>query len=97
MVRRFSQPYNRDMARGWESKSVEAQIEAAAENESVRKSPLTPEQAAQLRAKERLVLARKHVLRQLDTTQNARHRQMLEQALADLDAQLSKAITGQRS
>lgn len=82
------------MARGWESKSVEAQIEAAAENESVRKSPLTPEQAAQLRAKERLVLARKHVLRQLDTTQNARHRQMLEQALADLDAQLSKAVTG---
>lgn len=79
------------MARGWESKSVEAQMEAAAESPRINKSPLTSEQASQLRRKERILLARKHVLQQLQNTQNPRHRRMLEQALADLDTQLAKA------
>lgn len=69
-------------------------MEAAAEQKAVRKSPLSAEQAAQLRRKQRLVLARKHVVQQLEATQNARHRQMLEQALSDLDAQLGEAEQG---
>jgi hypothetical protein len=86
--------YNVGMARGWESKSVEAQMEAAAEQKPVRKSPLSAEQAAQLRRKQRLALARKHVIQQLEATQSARHREMLEQALIELDAQLAEAEQG---
>jgi hypothetical protein len=78
------------MARGWEGKSVEAQMESAAEATPVHRSPLTSEQASLLRRKERILLARKHVFQQLQSSQNSRHRQMLEQALADLDAQLAK-------
>lgn len=85
------------MARGWESKAVEAQMEAAAERTPAHKSSLSAEEAAQLRGKQRLLLARKHVVQQLATAQNARHRQMLEQALADLDAQLAEAVSGRRS
>jgi hypothetical protein len=77
------------MARGWESKSVEAQMEAAAEAPAERKPVLTPERAAQLRRREGLMLSRKHVAQQLQSSHSARHRQMLEQALAALDAQLA--------
>ena len=77
------------MARGWESKSVEAQIESASEKSSQHQPALTAEQAAKLQRKTGLLLSRKHVLQQLETAQNVRHRKMLEQALADLDNQLA--------
>lgn len=77
------------MARGWESKSVEAQIESASEKPSQRQPALSAEQAAKLQRKTGLLLSRKHVLQQLETAQNVRHRKMLEQALADLDNQLA--------
>jgi transposase len=51
---------------------------------------LTPEQSAQQRQKQGLILARRHVLQQLEAAQNSRHRQMLEAAIADLDAQISR-------
>jgi len=35
------------------------------------------------------MLSRKHVAQQLQSSQNSRHRQMLEQELAALDAQLA--------
>ena len=77
------------MARGWESKSVEAQIESASEKPLQHQPALTAEQAAKLQRKTGLLLSRKHVLHQLETAQNVRHRKMLEQALADLDNQLA--------
>jgi len=76
------------MARGWESKSIEAQMEAAAELSTEPKATLTPEETAKLRRREGLMLSRKHVAQQLRDTHNSRHRQMLDQALAALDAQL---------
>jgi len=80
------------MARGWESKSVEAQMEAAAEITLPRKTPLSPEAVATLHRKDSLLLSRKHVLQQLQASHNPRHRQMLEQALADIDHQLEKLV-----
>jgi hypothetical protein len=77
------------MARGWESKSVEAQIESASETPSQHKPALTAEQAAKLHRETGLLLSRKHVLQQLETAQNVRHRKILEQALADLDTLLA--------
>jgi hypothetical protein len=81
--------YNRLMARGWESKSVEEQQSAAgAQVES--KQRLTPHEAAQKQAREAIELSRRLVLQQLQAVQNPRHRQMLEMALSELDERLAR-------
>jgi hypothetical protein len=78
------------VARGWESKSVEAQqSEAAAESASPR-TRMTPAQAAQFRDKENLRLARQTVLQQLGVSNDPRHRKLLETTLAELDERLRK-------
>jgi hypothetical protein len=81
--------YNRLMARGWESKSVEEQ-QAAANTQVESKQRLTPQQAAQRQEREALELSRRRVLQQLQAVQNPRHRQMLEIALSDLDERLAR-------
>jgi ADP-ribose pyrophosphatase YjhB (NUDIX family) len=81
--------YNSDMARGWESKSVEEQ-QATANTKGELQQRLTAQQAAVKQRKEALNLSRRRVLQQLQTVQNPRHRQMLEAAISDLDAQLAR-------
>jgi hypothetical protein len=76
------------MARGWESKSVEAQQAEAAENEKEPKQRLTAEQAARIRQWEGLQLSRKRILQQLQAARDGRRREMLTAALADLDGKL---------
>lgn len=80
--------YNWAMARGWESKSVEAQQAEAGEKTQSPRLRLTPEQAQAKRKKEGLHLARQRVLQQLSNAHDPRHRQMLEHALMDLDRQI---------
>lgn len=75
------------MARGWESKSVEQQQEEAA-TAKTRGAPLNAEQVANQKRRQGLLLSRQRILQQLKTASNPRHRQMLQAALADLDAQL---------
>ena len=83
------------MARGWESKSVESQIESA-------ENPVRPSLAEQvpaeklelLRKKESLQLSRVRVLRELKTSQNPRYRNLMEKALADLNTELSRLERG---
>jgi hypothetical protein len=78
------------MARGWESKSVEAQIESAAGKEPAHREPeLTPAQIQLLRDKENLELSRTRVTRELSTSTNPRYQQILRKALADLEAKLT--------
>jgi hypothetical protein len=77
------------MARGWESKSVEQQQEEATA-EKKRGAPLTPEQAAEEKRRQGLRLSRERVLQQLRAASKARHREMLESALAELDDQLKE-------
>jgi hypothetical protein len=82
--------YSWSMARGWESKSVEAQQEEAAEANATAKPRLTREEADRLHERESLRLSLKRVVEQLERTQNPRHRQMLEQAKADLGKKIEK-------
>jgi len=77
------------MARGWDSKSVESQIESAETEIQGEKRGLLPE-AGRLRKKQSLLLSRSRVLQQLDHSQNPRHQEMLQRALADLDAELAE-------
>jgi hypothetical protein len=81
--------YNRQMARGWESKSVEEQ-QSAANTQVESKQRLTPQQAAERQARDALAMSRRRVLRQLQEVQNPRHRQMLEIALSELDGRLAR-------
>lgn len=78
------------MARGWESKAVEAaQEEAAAKKNGHAKGPADPAASERKRLRDGLLLSRARVVHQLEAAQNPNHRKMLEQALADLDARLS--------
>ncbi len=78
------------MARGWESKSVEAQQAEATEQQSEKRPKLSQEEAARRRERENLRLSRQRVLQQIESSQNQRYRQLLENALADLDEKLKK-------
>jgi hypothetical protein len=51
---------------------------------------MTVEQAARRRDREGLLLSRKRVMQQLETSQNPRHRQMLQEALDELDKKLGQ-------
>jgi hypothetical protein len=78
------------MARGWESKSVESQIESREASDGSRGShKLTSEQAERLRLRESLLLSRTRVLRDLKEARNPRYQQMLRESLAYLDAKLA--------
>jgi hypothetical protein len=76
------------MARGWESKSVEAQQEEAASAATSGKPRLSREAAARVREKESLRLSLQNVMQQLNRTQDARRRVMLEQAMAELKGKI---------
>ncbi len=78
------------MARGWESKSVEDQMAAreAAERER-RAIPAAPADPAREARRQTLQLARARALQDLQVACNARHRALLEQTIAHLDAELA--------
>jgi hypothetical protein len=78
------------VARGWESKSVEAQQAEASDKSAKLRPPMSADEAARWREKENLRLAHQRVLQQLDASQNPRHRKLLEDALADLEEKLRK-------
>jgi hypothetical protein len=78
------------MSRGWESKSVEEQQAEATRPKGEAKPHLTPEQAAKKREKDSLLLSRNSVLHQIQSTRNTRRKEMLEAALADLDAKIAR-------
>ena len=80
--------YNSSMARGWESKSVEAQQDDAAGRTTPEKPHLTREDADRLRERETLRLSLQNVNQQLARSQNPRRRAMLEQALTDLERKI---------
>jgi hypothetical protein len=78
------------MARGWESKAVESQIETSqAKPAGSGKKMVSEEAAAAQRKGETLRLARTHLQRQLESSQHPRHREMLRTALTDLEKRLA--------
>ena len=78
------------MARGWESKSVEEQVQEHQQKkgENTTKQP-TAEQLESHRKREVLLLSRSRVQKDLQASQNPRHRDQLNSALADLDSQIA--------
>ena len=76
------------MARGWESKGVEAQQEEAGRAHPARPRP-TPEQLARDDRRRVIELTRKRVMDDLARATAPAHRRMLEQAITALDEQLA--------
>jgi|SRR6476661_1585743 hypothetical protein len=79
------------MARGWESKSVESQIESAAEfrKAAAASAQVTAEQITRERERETLQLSRTRVLHDLQMATNVRYREQLEAALRHLETKLA--------
>ncbi|MBZ5611323.1 MAG: hypothetical protein LAP38_23925 [Acidobacteriia bacterium] len=79
------------MARGWESKSVESQMEAVeARREASRIVAMNAADAERTRQRESLLLSRTRILHDIERASHPRHREMLEAALKHLDAKLSE-------
>ena len=77
------------MARGWDSKAVEAQRDAAAPTPATRAAAVGPEQVERVRERATLMLARTRALSALQHACAPAHRAMLESTIADLDARLA--------
>lgn len=79
------------MARGWESKAVEDQVQDhIAKDPQSKKKKTTPAQIEAHRRREVLLLSRARVQKSLESSSDARYREQLDRALADLDAQIAK-------
>jgi hypothetical protein len=77
------------MARGWESKSVEAQQDAAVPDDRDQKHrPLSEEERVRLQRRRTLELARARTAADLTRASTPAQRQMLERALDALDSAL---------
>jgi hypothetical protein len=76
------------MARGWESKSVEAQQEDASRPRP-KGTFATPEQRAREDRRRTLEMSRKRAVDDLARASAPAHRQMLHQAIASLEEQLA--------
>jgi hypothetical protein len=77
------------MARGWESKSVESQIESARDDHSEKGRPQTDDEKLVIREQQNLMLSRSYVQHQLESATNEHYAQALRQALAEIDRKLS--------
>lgn len=84
--------YNQGMARGWESKSVEAQIEESTSSTPVSERPAQSAQEVQAKMrKAALMLSRRRVMQELKNGANDRYSELLQRTLVDLDSQIAQA------
>ena len=82
------------MARGWESKSVEAQMESATNSAPEVKSQLTDDERKDQRERDSLKLSRAYVVHQIEASTNERYTETLRQALNEIDRKLANLKNG---
>ena len=78
------------MARGWDSKAVEAQIEESnsAATEQTYRKPISTEEVHGRIKRDNLLLSRRRILQELESSSNERYSDLLRRSLAELDGQL---------
>jgi hypothetical protein len=87
------------MARGWESKAVEAQMDEAEERARRRQSledELSPEERARRERLSSLELSRARTLSQLDEATRPAHREMLRRTLRALESEIDALSSSPR-
>ncbi len=78
------------MARGWESKAVEDQLEDLVRaRQEVAAVPKSRESIAIQQKRETMLLQRSRLLEQVQTARSDAHRQMIERSLQAIDAELA--------
>jgi hypothetical protein len=78
------------MARGWESKDVESQVEATeAPQQKPGLGPKTPEEVIRDEQRKDLQLSRIRIVNDLASATHPNHRKSLEAALAHLDKKIA--------
>jgi hypothetical protein len=77
------------MARGWESKSVESQLELARDEQSARHRALSDEQKKLAREREGLLLSRARVIKQIEASTNERYTKVLREALNEIEQKIA--------
>ena len=77
------------MARGWESKSVESQIEDRAASRG-RADKRTREEIERQSKRHSIEMSRQRIARELQTARSEAHRIVLQSALSHLDGELRK-------
>jgi hypothetical protein len=78
------------MARGWESKSVEAQMEESSSEPSLNPGHTgSAEEQHAIQKKNDLLLSRRRILQELENSSNERYSELLRRTLAGLDAQIA--------
>jgi hypothetical protein len=81
------------MARGWESKSVESQMDVAEERRTAaQKVQLREEELRLQRERDSIELSKVRILRELEAAKHPRHREQLAAALAHLEHQLKLKV-----
>ena len=79
------------MARGWESKSVEAQMEESRESKpAAGRAALPAEELLRLQKKADLTLSRKRIAQQLEASSSEKCSELLRRTLAELDRQIAE-------
>jgi histidinol dehydrogenase len=78
------------MARGWESKSVEAQMEEVKDVQPSGKRSLTDGEKKDQRERDNLKLSRAYVAQQIEAASNEKYKESLRQALQEIDQKLAK-------
>jgi hypothetical protein len=78
------------MARGWESKSVEDQMEEARRSQGKTDWQIrTPEERERQRKVETLTLERSRLAEQLERARSETHRRMIQQSLNAIEAEIA--------
>ncbi|MBV9762953.1 MAG: hypothetical protein JO340_20500 [Acidobacteriaceae bacterium] len=78
------------MARGWESKEIESQIEAAQERSSnSQRASVSPEELIRQRERESVELSRTRVLHDMEEARNPKYREILQRSLQYLDDKIA--------
>jgi hypothetical protein len=90
IVNRQSTIVNLAMARGWESKSIEQQIEDARADSSPSSATSSSSEDFEGRQKrEGLLLQRSRILQEINSARNPRYQEMLHEMLRHLDGLLA--------
>jgi hypothetical protein len=76
------------MARGWESKSVEAQMEIAREESTTGARHLSSDDKSAARERQNLLLSRAYISQQIESSTNDKYTESLRKALEEVERKL---------
>lgn len=78
------------MARGWESKSVESQIDSAQQSPNAEPRQLTKDDKELEREKQNLLLSRAYIRQQMESSGNGRYTETLRKSMVEIERRLAE-------